>query len=779
MRWLIGMALVWMATGAVYGEYYRFDTPEKWARWNLPQGLVQVGESGRIQLARFRKDINPVRDASSFTHGTLARGDVAGGIWRAGSGAASGPLVIDADRQTYWQPDLSDPLAKWEIEVDLGRAVLARQIRLYFPDQEGARPLRQFTVYTSTGGTISARDDIFRFESVYQTTLPNFETELVIDLSGRKDTTRVLDAHLDVDLARESGFRTVQYIRVGVDEYSEGAALAEIEVDAVGDNIALGTIERGGRIQTGLVVRDAPSMVDGSMNTYANKFTTFQATTGWKNEGLWWEMDLGAQFWVDGLFAYFIDPGEGASGSSVRNGGTGFAYLYSDGRRTTSGDVDYTALVAEGDEQTPFYLSNRHFRYLFKPRKMRFLFWHGFLTGAEWHSRMPELMLFSSGYPAQVVLRSDFIDLGAIVGDRRPKAIKALHWDAELPAETRLQLRSRSGSSLQEEYAFYDKIGGEITEARYNSLPAVLKGKVDTTLVIGEDWGDWSNVYQATGESFQSESPRRFIQLEAILSTEDPRVAPVLNELFVEYGDALVQDVRGRIVPRQTTPNTETPFTYTLWNRVVDEDRGFDLVRLVAPGGLVDVRDIAVRIGGTAVESQLRVDGDSLYVELPFAVRADSLEIDFVSRVLRNAAVFSAELGHRDEPGLWQSVEPAERRGDTVYLPELVTSDRLIDDLRLSSRVLTPNGDGLGDALEVDFVVYKADGIEPQAHIVDLSGVRRARLLPLARGARTGFRWDGRDDAGVTVPPGLYMLHLDVGASTGSGVVVRTIAVAY
>ncbi len=327
MRWLIGMALVWMATGAVYGEYYRFDTPDKWARWDLPQGLVQVGESGRIQLARFRKDINPVRDASSFTHGTLARGDVAGGIWRAGSGAASGPLVIDADRQTYWQPDLSDPLAKWEIEVDLGRAVLARQIRLYFPDQEGARPLRQFTVYTSTGGTISARDDIFRFESVYQTTLPNFETELVIDLSGRKDTTRVLDAHLDVDLARESGFRTVQYIRVGVDEYSEGAALAEIEVDAVGDNIALGTIERGGRIQTGLVVRDAPSMVDGSMNTYANKFTTFQATTGWKNEGLWWEMDLGAQFWVDGLFAYFIDPGEGASGSSVRNGGTGFAYI--------------------------------------------------------------------------------------------------------------------------------------------------------------------------------------------------------------------------------------------------------------------------------------------------------------------------------------------------------------------------------------------------------------------------------------------------------------------
>ena len=426
-----------------------------------------------------------------------------------------------------------------------------------------------------------------------------------------------------------------------------------------------------------------------------------------------------------------------------------------------------------------FMLSDRHFRYLFKPRKMRFLFWHGFLTGAEWHARMPELMLFSSGYPAQVVLRSDFIDMGAIVGDGRPKAIKALHWEAELPPATRLQLRSRSGSSLQEEYTFYDKIGSEITEARYSSLPAVLKGAVDTTVVIGADWSDWSNVYQASGESFQSESPRRFVQLEAILSTEDLRVAPILDELVIEYGDALVQDVRGRIAPRQATPNAETRFTYTLWNSVVAEDRGFDIVRLIAPGGLVDAQHVDVRIAGAEVDAEVRVESDSLRIDLPSAVRGDSLEIAFSSRVLRNAAVFSAELGRRDEPGLWQSVEPAERRGDTVYLPALVDSERLIDDLRLSARVVTPNGDGIGDALEVDFVVYKADGLQPLVHIVDLAGRRRAQLQPVARGERAAYRWDGRDAAGAVVPPGLYMLHLDVGAATGRGVVVRTIAVVY
>jgi hypothetical protein len=310
-------------------------------------------------------------------------------------------------------------------------------------------------------------------------------------------------------------------------------------------------LSRGGSINTGLVVRDAQGMVDGNMNTYANKFTTYQATSGWKSEGLWWEMDLGGQFWLDELFAYFTDPGEGASGSSVRNAGTGFSFLYSDGRRTTSGEVDYTRLVVEGSQSGDAYLAERHFRYLFSPRKVRYLFWHGYLTEAEWFARLPELMLFSSGYPAQVVLRSNFIDLGQIVGDGRPKAIRALHWDAELAPNTRLQLRSRSGSALIEEYTFYDKIGAEITETRYNSLPAVLKGVIDTALVTGADWSNWSNVYQFAGESFKSESPRRFVQLEAILSTEDPQVAPVLNSLAIEFDNALVQQVRGRIRPRQ------------------------------------------------------------------------------------------------------------------------------------------------------------------------------------------------------------------------------------
>ena len=764
-------------------EVFTFDSAEKWQTWQLPQGLVQLGPSGHLELIKFRKGIDPVRDASGFFHDTMEREAVPGGIFRAGSNPGDAFKVIDGDYNTFWQPDPADPLAKWEVEIDLGRAVLAQELRLRFPDQEGARPLRQFTVYVATGATIDPRKDIFRFESVYQTTLPNEETEIRIGLSGRNDTTRVLDPGLDVVLEDAARFRVIHYIRIGVDEQSADAALAEVEVSAVGDNLSLGVLERGGTFATGLVVRDVVGLVDGDMNTYANKFTTYRATSGWRNEGLWWELDLGGQFWIDEIFLYFNNQGEGASGSSVRNGGTGFAFLVSDGQRTTSGDVDYDRLVGHGNEQDPFAGPERHYRYLFEPRKVRYLFWHGFLRGAptslEWHARAAELMLFSPGYPAQVVLRSGFIDLGQIVGDGRPKAIKHLSWDAELPVGTRMQLRSRSGVVLSEEYAFHNKIGEVVTEEKWLSLPKVLRGQVDTALVVGEDWGEWSNVYQLSGEAFQSDSPRRFVQLEALLSTEDPRVAPVLRSLSIEFEDALVTEAKGEIWPRQAPPNEDTRFTYTLWPTAAEDDSGFDRLRLIAPGGWLEADEVEVNLAGeTIAPEEVAQRGDSLFVNLGQRVGSDSLAVHFTARLWRNATVFSAELGHGDRPGLWQSVEAAARRANVVLLPALAGSDRLIGDLEVAPTAFTPNGDGVNDQVQIRFVIFKVETATPRVRVFDLAG----RMVTELSGAGEDFAsytWSGRDAQGVLVPPGLYLCHIDLGATAGESVAVRPVAVIY
>ena len=111
-----------------------------------------MGEQGQLSLVKFRKDINLIEDAHLFVHETRKRGDaVAGGLWQAGSNEADARLAIDGDPTTYWQPSPDDAREDWFITIDLGRAALAREIRLKFPDQEGARPFRQFRVFTTSG----------------------------------------------------------------------------------------------------------------------------------------------------------------------------------------------------------------------------------------------------------------------------------------------------------------------------------------------------------------------------------------------------------------------------------------------------------------------------------------------------------------------------------------------------------------------------------------------------------------------------------------------------
>ena len=127
-----------------------------------------------------------------------------------------------------------------------------------------------------------------------------------------------------------------------------------------------------------------------------------------------------------------------------------------------------------------------------------------------------------------------------------------------------------------------------------------------------------------------------------------------------------------------------------LWPSVTSDNKGFDRLRLVVPD-LVRADEVEVTVAGQVVApTAMNIAADSLLIDLPQVVQGDSVQVAFTTRlVCGNAAVVDADLGLSDAPGLWQDVEPAERRSNVVLLPELADSDRLIDDLQLSSRVLT------------------------------------------------------------------------------------------
>ena len=773
-----------LGIGAVWADELRFDRAAAWRSWQMPADLVQIGADGRLRLRKFRKEINAVANAGDFRHATQERGEVAGGIWEAKSNPQTADLIVDGDLETFWQPDPEDAPDQWSVQIDLGRPVLARQIRLVFPNREGARPLRQFSVFVSSGARIQALNDVFKFEAIYRTSRPNTETELVIPLEYLgTDSTYVLDASLDIDRERERRYQVIQYIIVEADEQHPAAALAEIEVLAVGDNVSLGTAERGGSFLEGGRTTGAALMFDGDMDSFA---LLTSAEGGWRDAGVWWRVDLGAVFFLEEIFIYFSQLGEGLR-SQVQGGNpsaAGGLFLVSDGRPAAGSglpvpeQVDYEVLVE--DRCRPRCLGRLfHQRYLFAPRKVRYLLWHeidGTAPGFGWGL---ETMLFSAGYPARVEMRSDFVNLAAAAGDGRPKVIERLTWDADLPPQTRIQLRSRSGNALQEVYTFSDRKGDVVTEEKWNSLPKVLKGPIDTTLVVGEDWDAWSNIYQFSGETFKSASPRRFVQLEMILSTEDLHVAPSVDALAIEFVDALVQEARGRIWPREARLNENTRFTYTLWTDADGQDSGFDRLRLRIPGATTG-EEVVLRIGGEEVAPEaVRLHGDSLLVSLPRIVVADSVEVDFTARIWDNAALFALDLGMGERPGIWQSVVPSERRANIVLLPDLPGQSALVGDVKIAPVAFTPNGDGVNDAVEISFMVFKAKDIQPQVQIFDVAGRLVAQLAGSEGVGRWHFRWSGQTADGALALAGMYLCRIDPGTASGSAAILRPLALVY
>ncbi len=781
MRFLVAFT-AWLALPALPGwaEILSFDSAEKWQSWAIPTGVVQVDAEGVVRLTKYRKEVDAIRDAHLFTHSTQQRGVVAGGIWQAGSGRATAANAIDGDPATFWQPDPADERKNWFLDIDLGRAVLARRIRLTFPDQQGARPLRQFTVYATTGARIQATKDVFKFDPVYRTTQPNTATDITIPLQyAAQDTVIAVDPGMDLDWAFENRYQVIQYLSIVAEEQHADDALAEVEVWSVGDNISIGAQQRG-RFLNGTVAPAPANLFDADINTN-NLITSGRGDQGWEGAGTWFYVDMGAVFFVDELFIYVLRRFEGTTGSHRGSAGSGHRLLFSDGRRSVGtslpvpAPLDYSELLTHDN---PAAADLYRIRYKFRPRPMRYLFWHGLSDQGWLESKWAEFMLFSPGYPAQVVLTSSFIDLGAETGDGRPKVIKALHWDAEQPPNTQLRLRSRAGNALTRVYTFFNKIGEEITEEKWKSSPKVLRGPVDSTLVVGEDWDAWSNFYQHSGAAFKSQSPRRFVQLELILATDDPEVAPTVNELSIEFNAALLQRARGRIEPRTAPLNEATAFTYTLLPRAGPEDVGFDLMRFDLPGP-IDLHSVSVEKGAATISATASLRGDSLLIALPDPVRGDSVRVHFTTHLMSNATLFALDLGSSAHPGRWQSVEPAARRANIVMLPELTGTPQLIDDLSISSPVLTPNGDGINDQLTGRFIVLKVEGRQPRVNVLDLAGRAVAVLAPVAEGLHHLFTWDGTHASGAAVEPGIYVLHVDLGADAGEDTALRSIAVAY
>ena len=752
--------MILCSSAGVWADGYEVTNKAAWEEWTYPKGVVAVTDEGSVRLLRIRRDIDAVSDAHQFVHKDAKGSEVRGGIRAVGSNPGSADRLIDGNPDTWWEPDRGDDLEDWWIEVDLGRVVAASRLRLTF--YGGVSPPEQFSIYTSNGVRLFPGSDILEFAVVGRTTKPNVQHSIEYELAPTPYATAGSSETLEYLVST----REVQNVLIVLDSRSAFARLAELEVISLGDNISLGTLDRGGWWQSG--------KGKASSNTYDGDLGSFSSLghvtdQDWETFGSWFEWDLGAVFWVDtALLLWTFNRMERLPGYILKT---------SDGSRTPAGHLDYQLLTDVRNLAEPMrYYLHHHF----PPRRVRYLWLriaHAVFNEPGYSPRLSEMQLYGEGFPAGATLVSPLISLEG--GGGLPQLITGVEWEAEAPPGTAVEIRSRAGDVLIEESHYFDQGGKEIAKEKWLRTPESYRGPQTMTLKPGNDWSLWSDVYQRSGEAFLSPNPRKYAQFQVTLISDDPALTPALNALSLRLSPPFSKAVLGSLSPLAVHADQDTSFSLRLWSLLTPGEtyRGFDRVLIKTPAP-VHPEGITVKMGVETVAPETReVRGDSLLIGLPRYVDREVVEVTFRTRVRENGALFRAFVGSALQPDTWQQVDPAQKGATTVLLPSLPGSSDLIGQVSVTPSGITPNGDGVNDEATIRFSVFKTDKT-PVVAICDLGG---SPLVELTRapGADHVFHWDGRDESGASVSPGLYICRIHVGASAGIRTAYRTIAVIY
>jgi|TARA_B100001964_G_scaffold15532_1_gene16057 hypothetical protein len=177
--------------------------------------------------------------------------------------------------------------------------------------------------------------------------------------------------------------------------------------------------------------------------------------------------------------------------------------------------------------------------------------------------------------------------------------------------------------------------------------------------------------------------------------------------------------------------------------------------------------------GDTVAPLAVAMAGDTLRIDLAERVQSDSVEVVFDARIQANATAFEAWVSLSGS-GVMQGARPAEQHAATVFVPSVALAGALIRSVDVTSQV-TPNGDGVNDVASIRFALAKVESAVPEVTIHDLSG----RTMRVVAAGADGYGWDGRDDAGRLLPPGVYLCRIAVAADVGERSVRRIINLMY
>lgn len=610
---------------------------------------------------------------------------------------------------------------------------------------------------------------------------------------------------------------------------------------AEGDNVAVGTIERGGDI-------DSPNVFDFSgtfkpldlemmlkellSDDPGGELLAFER----KNQnslGILVLLNLGARFGVERIRIYPRNTIVPSPSTPFQNDYLRAYELFTnDGLNLTNENAPiWDPLIAETDNQVavidvpldpPRYVQHLRLR-----------------ATSPVDFEIDEIEIFGKGFLSRAQYVSDIFDAG------QPAVWGALRWVEEVLGDPRFssaQIRTRTGTDTSpfvytrrlrgkqdaEDIPFsLENPGEEMGLAEYRTFPQKA-GQTPITDAAGREWmagavtddlinwSPFSTPYPAAaangpGLPIVSPSPRRYMQFEVIFNSSDLEAARVIKSLHFDlltppFADALV----GEVFPRQVQVSEEVSFTFAVRTAMGSADlRGFDTIEIDTPTRVSSVDAVQIIAGDGAVVAEHQfaslsaASGDFAIVEVAddrFAVRFPAVTDDqtqvhirFHTNVLTYSTNFTAAVRLTTEPGAAQVIDPGNVTflgegdedafsGTTVLSPSVLAEGQLLGRVQAMPNPFTPNGDGINDEAIIHYNLLALSTARPvEVALYDLSG-RRVRVLfagEEANGRYTDKAWDGRDDQGQAVPPGLYVARVFVSGDAGAAEQSRIVGVAY
>ena len=348
----------------------------------------------------------------------------------------------------------------------------------------------------------------------------------------------------------------------------------------------------------------------------------------------------------------------------------------------------------------------------------------------------------------------------------------------------------------------------EVTEKEYDRLkPRMFPWDPPTVgwrgpiLEDEQSWSFWSAPLRTSGQR-PLVSKGRYLQLQVLLHSGSPWEFACLDSLEVRISPLLAERVVGEVAVAdhlqppgrriQVAAGKPTDFVYDVRAEFGGDGQvGFDAIRFATPSA---GRFLSLEMGAPLLAIELEPDNviseeKGFVIYLPQRIERggeDRLRIRLETAVYGASERLRAEVFDRAGDTLPQEVEAgdvSEELGtnDLRVLAYAASLGSILGEVSVEPALLTPQGDGVNDEMEISYVLFQVlELTEVAVEVFELSGERVRRLSLQTRGAgRHSVRWDGRDDGGRVVAPGIYLARIEVNAGTGTRARALPIAVAY